>query len=217
MKNKNIVTLFVTSTLFASTVVIGAQQLKLSGSELLKRAERIMQAPESSPVRRVERDTNKRKRSNSSEVIIRSIDGSNNNIASPEMNTPETQHVRIATADYADNVSALAGADRPNPRIISNQVLAQNISTQTANLASDYLWQWGQFLDHDIDLTEGVQPAEPANISIPVGDVFFDPDNSGDVELAFNRSIYDENTGLDTANPRQQINEITGWIDASNV
>ncbi len=35
--------------------------------------------------------------------------------------------------------------------------------------------------------------------------------------LPFNRSIYDKNTGTGTDNPRQQLNEITGWIDASNV
>ena len=205
------------TTIFASTIVIGAQKIQLSGSELLKRAERIMQAPESSPVRRIERDPNKKIKNNRREIFIRSIDGSNNNISHPEMNTPETQLARIASADYADNVSALAGAARQSPRVISNLVMTQNISTQTPNFASDFLWQWGQFLDHDLDLTEGVQPAEAANISIPAGDVHFDPNNAGDIELSFNRSIYDEDTGLDANNPRQQINEITGWIDASNV
>ena len=217
MNNKKIITLILMTTIFASTIVIGAQKIQLSGSELLKRAERIMQVPESSPVRRIERDPNKKIKNNRREIFIRSIDGSNNNISHPEMNTPETQLARIASADYADNVSALAGAARQSPRVISNLVMTQNISTQTPNFASDFLWQWGQFLDHDLDLTEGVQPAEAANISIPAGDVHFDPNNAGDIELSFNRSIYDEDTGLDANNPRQQINEITGWIDASNV
>ena len=35
--------------------------------------------------------------------------------------------------------------------------------------------------------------------------------------MAFNRSVYDLDTGVDVDNPRQQLNEITGWIDASNV
>ncbi len=35
--------------------------------------------------------------------------------------------------------------------------------------------------------------------------------------IPFNRSIYDDNSGTDKSNPRQQLNEITGWIDASNV
>lgn len=58
-------------------------------------------------------------------------------------------------------------------------------------------------------------PPEPLPIAVPSGDPFFDPQASGEAEIAFNRSIYDTSTGIDT--PRQQINEITAWIDASNV
>ncbi len=203
---------------FLSTNVIGAQNVKkLSGDELLKRADKNLKDPDSSPVRRIDRDVNARKQSGKSEVFFRSINGSNNNISNPEMNTPHTQLIRITNAAYADGISALAGPSRPNPRVISNTVLAQSVDTTTSNLASDYLWQWGQFLDHDIDLTDGVQPAEAADILIPAGDIHFDPNGEGDVVMSFNRSIYDENTGLDVNNPRQQINEITGWIDASNV
>ena len=73
------------------------------------------------------------------------------------------------------------------------------------------------FLDHDLDLTDGADPAEPANIAVPADDPFFDPDGTGSVEIAFNRSLYDTATGTSADNPRQQVNEITGWIDASNV
>lgn len=217
MRNKKIFLSIVVGATCASTLVIGAQSPQLSGGELLKRADRTMQAPESSPVRRIERNLNKRKNKKKAEIVTRSIDGTNNNILSPDMNSTDTQLVRMADADYADGVSALAGAGRPSPRLISNTVLAQAVSTQTAILASDYLWQWGQFLDHDVDLTDGVQPAEPANIAMPAGDVQFDPNNAGDVVMSFNRSIYDKATGLGADNPRQQLNEITGWIDASNV
>lgn len=72
-------------------------------------------------------------------------------------------------------------------------------------------------MDHDIDLTDGTDPPEPANIVVPAGDLFFDPDDTGTVVIALNRSIYDESTGTGTDNPRQQLNEISAWIDASNV
>jgi len=147
----------------------------------------------------------------------RSIDGSGNNTSDSEMNATHTQLRRLIASDYSDEISTLAGDRRPGPREISNTVLAQYGLLRNPKGASDYLWQWGQFLDHDIDLTDGVDPAEPADIPIPVGDSYFDPTGTGTVTLAFNRSIYDPATGIEVGNPRQQLNEITGWIDASNV
>jgi hypothetical protein len=133
------------------------------------------------------------------------------------MNAAFTQLQRIAEPDYSDGFSELAGINRPGPRFISNTVNHQEESIPNPLNASDFLWQWGQFLDHDLDLTDGTDPAEPANIPIPTGDPYFDPDGTGTQVMLFNRSIYDTSTGTDAGNPRQQLNEITGWIDASNV
>ena len=55
------------------------------------------------------------------------------------------------------------------------------------------------------------------NIAVPSGDAYFDPDGTGTQEIPFSRSRYDLATGTDVDNPRQQINEITAWIDASVV
>ena len=78
-------------------------------------------------------------------------------------------------------------------------------------------WLWGQFLDHDIDLTPGAEPVEALPIAIPVGDPWFDPAGTGLFTLAFERSAYHPATGTSPDSPRRQINEITSWIDASNV
>lgn len=141
----------------------------------------------------------------------RSFDGTGNNQTFLDMGSTFTHLQRWSVADYADGFSALAGSDRVSPRVISNLVAAQEDSLPNPLGATDFLWQWGQFIDHDIDLTDGVDPAEPANIAVPLDDAYFIPGS----EIPLNRSIYDHETGIST--PREQLNEITAWIDASNV
>ncbi len=127
-------------------------------------------------------------------------------------NATDTPLRRMLASDYADGVAALAGRGRPSPRQISNAVFAQAGSHRPYRDASDYLWQWGQFLDHDIDLTEAAHPVEPADIPVPAGDPHFDPRGTGTVVIPFDRSVHHQKTS-----PRQQLNQITGWIDASMV
>jgi hypothetical protein len=148
---------------------------------------------------------------------VRSIDGSGNNPDDPAMGAAYTPLLRRVPPDYADLMSELAGPDRPGPREISNVVNAQPDLDYNTHGLSDFFWQWGQFLAHDIDLTGGVSPPEPAPIEVPSGDPFFDPDATGTVEISFNRSIYGKKTGKNRKKPREQLNEITTWIDASNV
>jgi peroxidase len=130
--------------------------------------------------------------------------------------TSVVQLLRIGPADYADGISSLAGPNRWSAREISNEVLTQSGSIPSDNNLTDMLWQWGQFIDHDVDLTEpGNTESEP--IEVPLGDPFFDPLGQGNKTIPFSRSVYDPLTGTSIYNPRQQINEITGFIDASNV
>src|SRR3954452_23828013 len=58
----------------------------------------------------------------------RSLDGGGNNQAHPTWGQLGTPYKRVARANYADGVAALAGG--PNPRYVSNRVsndLAQNL------------------------------------------------------------------------------------------
>lgn len=147
----------------------------------------------------------------------RTIDGTNNNLANPTWGAAGEQLLRIAPSDYADGISDPAGATRPSARAVSNAVHAQSGSVLNPLGASDYLWQWGQFLDHDVDLTDFAAPPEFFNIPVPTGDPFFDPASTGTQEIELERSESDPASGTDPSNPRQQVNNITAYIDASNV
>ncbi len=141
------------------------------------------------------------------------IDGTGNNEENPEVGSTDTQLIRLVTEDYADGISEPAGEDRPSTREISNIVVDQDESITNDRYLTDLTWLFGQFIDHDLDLTEGADPAEPFNISVPAGDEYFDPFNTGTQEISLNRSAYDTETGETDA--RQQINEITAWLDGS--
>ncbi len=146
-----------------------------------------------------------------------SIDGTGNNLNDSELGSTDEQLLRLTTVEYGDGISTPAGEDRPSAREVSNAVVAQLTTESNDRYLTDMVWLWGQFIDHDIDLTENADPAESFPIEVPEGDIFFDPDGNGDATISLNRSIYDETTGDSTDNPRQQINQITAFLDGSVV
>jgi hypothetical protein len=145
-------------------------------------------------------------------VETRTIDGSGNNATRPDLGRAGTAFRRIASVAYEDGVGAPAGGDRPSARAISNALCAQDTERPSTAGATDLVWQWGQFLDHDIDLTPVAAPAQPFDIAVPAGDPWFDPLGTGIVTIGLDRS-YGETLG----GVRQQFNDITAFIDASNV
>jgi peroxidase len=148
---------------------------------------------------------------------MRSIDGVGNNLVDESMGATNTPLLRMLEPDYGDGMASLAGAERQSARAISNLVNTQRSLRANPLGATDFLWQWGQFLDHDIDLTEPAAPGEQANVEVPLGDPHFDPLGTGTAEIVFERSVHDPTTGINPCNPRQQLNGITSWIDASAV
>lgn len=211
MKHTSMSVAALCASLYISSALSSDSEATSPTEELLNQADHTMTNPNASPVRRIERNHNKYK-NRKHRIFYRTIDGSNNNLGDHEMNAADTQLIRMTEAGYSDQANSMAGIDRPSPREISNTALSQSESRLTSKRASDFLWQWGQFIDHDIDISDGATPEELVPISIPTGDPQFDPDNTGNQVMNFNRSIYEA-----SSNPRQQINEITGWIDASNV
>ncbi|MEO7730338.1 MAG: peroxidase family protein [Kofleriaceae bacterium] len=145
---------------------------------------------------------------------VRAIDGSNNNLVHPGWGTPGSQLLREASGThYADGISAMARPNGPSPRATSNGVFSQQGSLPSHLGISDFIWTFGQFLDHDFSLTEGTSSDAP--IPIPSGDVFFDPFGTGTQLMGFHRGLFDVATG--TTTPRMQLNEITAYIDGSNI
>ena len=148
----------------------------------------------------------------------RSVDGSNNNPDDPGLGQTKQPLLRILPADYGDGISTMAGATRPSAREISNEIFAQTDSNPSEQGLSDFLWIWGQFLDHDISLSHtSKEDGEDAPIAVPLGDAYFDPFSEGDKTIDFTRSQYDLASGTGVDNPRQQLSDITPFIDASNV
>lgn len=155
--------------------------------------------------------------SNDSPTDFRSFDGRNNNPSRPAWGSAGAQLRRFAPAAYADGLSAIGGANRPGPRHISNVIVDQGSDDIISErLLSAMIYAWGQFIDHDLDLTP-TGGTELMLIPIPPGDPSFDPDNTGTQAIYTTRSIFDPATGSSSANPRQQINTITAWLDGSMI
>lgn len=148
--------------------------------------------------------------------INRSFNGSNNNISNPTWGAAHAELTRISKADYADGISEPKldmTNNRPNPRVISNTLFAQEATISNGLSLSDFTWAFGQFIDHDISLVENDPSENLTNIEIPSDDLYFTPGST----IHMSRSIAAEGTGTDIDNPRQHTNEITSFIDASSV
>jgi peroxidase len=148
---------------------------------------------------------------------VRSIDGTGNNVTNTTWGSAGVDLLRTAPAAYSDGVSSPAGADRPGARLISNTVSDQGGQDILNNQQlSAMAYAWGQFIDHDLDLTP-TGGTEPLSIAVPTGDPSFDPLGTGTQVIPTSRSIFDATTGTSASNPRQQINTITAWLDGSMI
>jgi hypothetical protein len=145
-------------------------------------------------------------------IQLRLLDGNENNVRHPEWGRANTQYLRVARPNYADNVGTMVTG--PPTRYVSNRVfndVGQNLFSE--NDVSQWGWAWGQFLDHDFGLRDET-PAESSPIAFSASDPleFFANSFPG---MSFARTPAAPGTG--TSSPRQQINTISSYIDASNV
>lgn len=147
---------------------------------------------------------------------VQSLDGTGNNVAQPDWGSTFEQFLRRSAAAYADGLSSPSGSDRPGERLISNQIfVSPSDGRVNARGMSGFVYAWGQFLDHDLTLSDSAIPFEPLTITIPAGDPWFDPSGTGTATMPNLRTAYDPTTG--STGPRQQVNSLTAFIDGSQV
>lgn len=150
----------------------------------------------------------------------RSYNGMGNNLANPDWGSTNSSLSRESKAAYADGISAMGGVDRPNPRLISNQLCFSSSEILSPVGLSNFVWAWGQFLDHELDITPAGDN-EDESIPVPLNDV--DKEirralvRARGASIPFQRSTFVRGTGTSEENPRQQINRASSYIDASNV
>ncbi|MFT6180198.1 MAG: hypothetical protein ACJAQT_002092 [Akkermansiaceae bacterium] len=149
--------------------------------------------------------------SGNSNAENRTIDGTKNNLTKPDQGSAGTMFPRLGPTMYDDGISSPRESGMMNAREVSNAICIQSAPMPNRDGLSDFVWQWGQFLDHDIDLTEtSSDPAEFYPIEVSEGDKLHPM-------IPMMRSDYDLSTGTSIGNPRQQVNRVSSYIDGSGV
>ena len=143
---------------------------------------------------------------------VRTLDGQGNNPSAPTNGAAGTPYLRVADPAYPDGVGAMM--EGPAERVISNRIFndgGQNLFSE--NDASQWVWIWGQFIDHDIDLRDATK-GENAPLPFDGNDPLERFQNDFGI-VDFARTPAAPGTGTDS--PREQINQISSFIDASGV
>ncbi|XP_024116960.1 peroxidasin isoform X1 [Oryzias melastigma] len=174
----------------------------------------------------------------------RSHDGTCNNLQHPMWGASLTAFERLLKSVYDNGFNLPRGATErlhngyrlPLPRLVSTTM----IGTETITPDDRYthmLMQWGQFLDHDLDSTvvalsqsrfsDGQLCAQVCTNDPPCFPIQFPPNDQRQLRtgarcMFFVRSSPVCGSGMtsllmNSVYPREQINQITSYIDASNV
>ncbi|XP_077966931.1 dual oxidase 2-like [Styela clava] len=142
-------------------------------------------------------------------------DGWYNNRAHPEWGVVDMPLTRRLPSHYQDGVYQPSGWNRPNPRTISVELMEGETGKNSYQNKTAFLVFFGQQVVEEIlDAQRPGCPPEYFNIPIPKNDSMYDRDGTGTVEIPLVRSRYQQAiTGYSPNFPRQQLNEITAFID----
>ncbi|NXN80294.1 DUOX2 oxidase, partial [Bombycilla garrulus] len=150
---------------------------------------------------------------------VQRYDGWYNNLLHHSHGSVGARLLRLLPANYADGVyQALQEPHVPNARQLSTAVARGPSGLPSSRNTTVLAVFFGFHVLLDILETEKPGcPAEFLNIYIPSGDSVFDPAGAGDVVLPFQRIRWAPETGQSPNNPREQTNEVTGWLDGSSI
>ena len=167
----------------------------------------------------------------------RTYDGSCNNFFFPLQGAALTPFPRLLPAEYEDGIASPVGLQQalagnhtsppwPSARQISWKIGDSDIMSDADSTGITHmLMQWGQFLDHDLDLSpvfdvecgcNHTRQCHPIPVS-PSDETFGSSSPNNATCLSFSRSIPACRIESTTSLPRDQINQITSYIDASQV
>ncbi|XP_033967231.1 peroxidasin isoform X1 [Pseudochaenichthys georgianus] len=174
----------------------------------------------------------------------RSHDGTCNNLQHPMWGASLTAFVRLLKSVYDNGFNLPRGAtgqlhnghSLPLPRLVSTFMMGTETITPDDRY-THMLMQWGQFLDHDMDSTvtalsqsrfsDGQLCTQVCTNDPPCYPIQFPPNDprqlrSGARCMFFVRSSPVCGSGMtsllmNSVYPREQINQLTSYIDASNV
>ncbi|XP_054710141.1 peroxidasin-like [Uloborus diversus] len=173
----------------------------------------------------------------------RSYDGSCNNFNNPRWGSSLTPFVRLLPAQYENGFNSPIGWSRtrlyngfpkPSSRLLSTRIVSADSVSQDSEF-THMLMQWGQFLDHDLDFSmpsisraqfvDGIDCATSCETATPCFPIEIPPDDRRITAhrcMEFVRSSAVCGSGLTSVffnaiQPREQVNQLTAFIDASNV
>uniref|UniRef100_A0A2P2HZE6 Peroxidasin-like n=3 Tax=Hirondellea gigas TaxID=1518452 RepID=A0A2P2HZE6_9CRUS len=173
----------------------------------------------------------------------RTIDGTCNNMDNPIWGSSLTGFQRLLPPIYENGFNSPVGWSKtkvyygyfkPSPRLVSTRIMSNEASSPDEQ-CTHMLMQWGQFLDHDIDhalpsistesFREGIDCRRSCAYSAPCFPIeipYDDPRVYRHRCMEFTRSSAVCGSGMtsvffNTVLPREQINQLTSFIDASQV
>ena len=175
----------------------------------------------------------------------RSFDGTCNNLKNPRWGAANTALKRLAPAEYENGFSTPKGWNRsmlyngymlPNVRDLTTRLISTDKVTSDEKF-SLFLMQWGQFLDHDLGHTVMAISLNRFSNGIACRDSCTNEQPCFPIEVLPNDTRRDHLPGLcmefirssaicgsgetsllgGNVHQREQINQLTAFIDASNV